>query len=75
MAQHLSLSNGQMTCPNCNSTFVIYGSAAGKAEQRLYAAECSNKSCLMLLRFYVQVQSIMRPARQIIKSNIREDNQ
>lgn len=70
MAQQLSISNGQMSCPECNGLLVIYGSAAGNAVHRLYAAECSNPDCLLLLRFCVEVQSIVRPAR----ATIREDH-
>lgn len=70
MHQHLIISNGQIMCPNCNSTLVVYGSAAGNAAQRLYAAECNNFNCLMLVRFSVEVQSIVRPAR----ATIREDH-
>lgn len=72
MAQHLSISNGQMSCPACNSLLVIYGSAAGSAARRLYAAECSNLNCLLLLRFCVEIQSIVRPARATIREDHRQ---
>lgn len=71
-AASLLLSNNRPVCPHCGQPLNIYGSALATEQSRLYAAECQNTQCNLLLRFQVRVESIIRPSRLLATKPTRD---
>lgn len=55
--------NNTLVCPSCETPMQVYGSVAPTEKQHLYAAECKNNDCALLLRFKVEIERMVRPSR------------
>ena len=59
----LLINNDRIICPVCRQPLKIYGSAMATDQQPLYAAECTNTECAQLVRFEMNVRSVLCPSR------------